>query len=422
MTDNNNPTKGNNLHGKGSSGSEMGGTPHTGTPHTANTAIEAGIHTVEPMPELPGGDDPFAHMMEQMQAFNSIYDNAVDKISSSFDTLREEVEEKNRELASVHNLLETVIDNTTNAIYVIDSDGTELLSNSRSKMLIADLGKDAFQNLIREARHDDINVVEDGFRYFKVSYHPLDSSEYQGRVYVIDEITRLRNLEKESQRDQNLRMMGEMAANIAHDIRNPLGSIELFASLLGRDLSANHESQKLVKKIGVAVRTVDSIISNMLIFTRDLNISPKEHNVRTLVDEVVMYLVHMIRDKGINFTNTIDEDAVIVCDGELMKRVFMNIINNAVDAIDSDSGGNIRLSSTVNNNTLMLMFYDSGSGIPEDMLERLFMPFQTTKAKGTGLGLSIVYKLVQAHGFRINVDTDSQTYTEFIIEIPLKIG
>ncbi len=373
------------------------------------------------MPELPGGDDPFAHMMEQMQAFNSIYDNAVDKISSSFDTLREEVEEKNRELASVHNLLETVIDNTTNAIYVIDSDGTELLSNSRSKMLIADLGKDAFQNLIREARHDDINVVEDGFRYFKVSYHDLDSSEYQGRVYVIDEITRLRNLEKESQRDQNLRMMGEMAANIAHDIRNPLGSIELFASLLGRDLSTNHESQKLVKKIGVAVRTVDSIISNMLIFTRDLNISPKEHNVRTLVDEVVMYLVHMIRDKGIDFENTIDEDTVIVCDGELMKRVFMNIINNAVDAIDSDSGGNIRLSSTTNNNTLMLMFYDSGSGIPEDMLERLFMPFQTTKAKGTGLGLSIVYKLVQAHGFRINVDTDSQTYTEFIIEIPLKI-
>jgi two-component system sensor histidine kinase FlrB len=207
-----------------------------------------------------------------------------------------------------------------------------------------------------------------------------------------------------------------MAANIAHEIRNPLGGIELFASLLGRDLEDSPDKKRLTHSIIKGVRTINSIISNILLFTKEIQLEIKEHFLSDIVDDVILYLQHIMRDKEIRFINNISEESKIKCDAELFKQVVMNIVHNSVDAVKS--GGEIRIESGADGTESWFTITDNGSGIEPSMTGKLFMPFQTTKAKGTGLGLAIVYKIIKAHGGNIEADSDGKTYTTFRVAVP----
>ena len=135
-----------------------------------------------------------------------------------------------------------------------------------------------------------------------------------------------------------------------------------------------------------------------------------------IVDEVVLYLQHIIRDKKVKIINKLDEDHIIYCDEDMYKQVIMNLIGNAVDAVSV--GGEITATSEMTEKETILHIRDNGQGIDEDMLSRLFMPFQTTKAKGTGLGLSISYKIIKAHNGDITAESNGENYTMFTISVP----
>ena len=210
--------------------------------------------------------------------------------------------------------------------------------------------------------------------------------------------------------------MGEMAANIAHEVRNPLGSIELYASLLSRDLEQEPDKKRLTTSIIKGVRTINAVISNTLLFAKEIKINPSSHVLADIVDEVVLYLQHIIRDKKVKIINKLDEDHIIYCDEDMYKQVIMNLIGNAVDAVSV--GGEITATSEMTEKETILHIRDNGQGIDEDMLSRLFMPFQTTKAKGTGLGLSISYKIIKAHNGDITAESNGENYTMFTISVP----
>jgi two-component system sensor histidine kinase FlrB len=252
--------------------------------------------------------------------------------------------------------------------------------------------------------------------YLKISHGAFTAGGLSGNVYVIDDISDLKALELERQRDEKLKLMGEMAANIAHEIRNPLGSIELFASLLGRDLETEPEKKRLTHSIIKGVRTINSIISNILLFTKEIQLEIKEHFLSDIVDDVILYLQHVMRDKDVRFINNIAEEQKYICDSELFKQVVMNIVHNAIDAVHV--GGEIVIDSGRENGEDFFVITDNGSGIDSEMAGKLFMPFQTTKAKGTGLGLAIVYKIVKAHGGNIEADSDGRSRTSFRVSVP----
>jgi two-component system sensor histidine kinase FlrB len=252
--------------------------------------------------------------------------------------------------------------------------------------------------------------------YFRLSIGQITSDNLNATVYVIDDITTLKKFEWEKQRGEKLQLMGEMAANIAHEIRNPLGSMELFASLLERDLAGNPDHQRLTSNIVKAIRTINSIISNTLLFTKELHVNKTTYVLADIVDEVILYLQHIVREKGITIQNRLDESHTVKCDRDLFRQVVMNLVHNAIDAVPTD--GVVTIESFMNESELRLVITDNGKGIAADMKPRLFMPFQTTKAKGTGLGLSISYKIVKAHDGDIIADSDSSTYTSFTVIMP----
>jgi len=358
-------------------------------------------------------------LMEAFDQFNKASIQLEQKyaiIEDEAKKLREEVQDKNAELSKLSSLLESVLNNSNSCVIAVDESFEILVKNPVAESLITDLSGPVFLEMLKRYNSAGVYDHEENGSTFRLSVGLLDTPQQKGYVYVINDITHLKNLEMERQRDEKLKLMGEMAANIAHDIRNPLGSIELFASLLERDLQKSRSDVKLTRSIIKGVRTINSIISNILLFTKEIQIEKSKYHVADIVDDVILYMQHLMRDKKVKFINKIDEEHIILCDMELFKQVVMNLVHNAIDAVDAD--GEIVMESFTGDGVTGFAVRDSGTGISKDMRKKLFIPFQTTKAKGTGLGLAIVYKIVKAHEGNIYVDSDGESFTEFKVELP----
>ena len=341
----------------------------------------------------------------------------VEAVNRTTESLKESYALLQKKLEHTQGLLDSVLDNTNSAIIAEDNKNGTFLKNRRAKELINELGMDKVFGILRDVSTPGVHDYDDeGKRFFRLSVSAIKSEDSDGFIYVMDDITRLKKLEQEKQRNERLKIMGEMAANIAHEVRNPLGSIELFATLLQRDLEDAPDKKKLTESIIKGVRTINAVISNTLLFAKEIKVNPTNHYLADIVDEVVLYLQHIIRDKKVKIINRLGEDDEIYCDEDMYKQVVMNLIGNAVDAVST--GGEIIATSEVTDKDTILRIKDNGSGIDEDMLSRLFMPFQTTKAKGTGLGLSIAYKIIKAHGGDILVESNGRDYTMFTIIVP----
>ncbi len=336
-----------------------------------------------------------------------------ESLKASYSVLQKKLEE-------TQELLDSVLDNTNSAIIAGDNEKGVFLKNRKAKELISDLGQEKIFSILKAVSFAGVHdyTDEESKRSFRLSVSSLGSDKKSGFIYVMDDITHLKGIEAEKQRNEKLLLMGEMAANIAHEVRNPLGSIELYASLLSRDLENEPEKKRLTSSIIKGVRTINAVISNTLLFAKELKVNPKEHILSDIVDDVVLYLQHIIREKKVRFLNKLDENHTVYCDQDMYKQVVMNLIGNACDAVKEN--GIIEAGSYIKKNHTYLTIKDNGSGIDKDMLSRLFMPFQTTKAKGTGLGLSIAYKIIKAHGGDIVAESNGKDYTMFTVVLPMK--
>ncbi len=340
----------------------------------------------------------------------------VEAVNRTTESLKESYALLQKKLEHTQGLLDSVLDNTNSAIIAQDSKNGVFLKNRRAKELMEELGSEKVFHILSLFSTTGVHDYDDDKRYFRLSVSALQYEDSEGFVYVMDDITRLKKFEQEKQRNERLRIMGEMAANIAHEVRNPLGSIELYASLLSRDLENDPDKKRLTTSIIKGVRTINAVISNTLLFAKEIKINPSNHNLADIVDEVVLYLQHIIRDKKVKIVNRLDEEHTIYCDEDMYKQVIMNLIGNAVDAVAV--GGEITAFSEMTEKETILHIKDNGQGIDADMLSRLFMPFQTTKAKGTGLGLSISYKIIKAHNGDITVESNGYDYTMFTVSVP----
>ncbi|MCA1932773.1 MAG: ATP-binding protein [Calditerrivibrio sp.] len=362
--------------------------------------------------------------IEQIELLRKAFDNfnqATEKLQNSYkelqdeaEKLRHEVEIKNKELKDKTDLLNAVMMNATSAIVVINENGDLIMRNNSAEDLIKSIDAKDLNKIFSEKKRSLFDV-EVGNRFFNVSVGDFLFSGEKGYIYIIDDITVLKEIEKEQRRNEHLKLMGEMAAGIAHDIRNPLGSIEIFASLLKRDLEGDREKNNLLNSIIKGVKTINSTISNILLFTKDIRITKSSFYISDIIDDVILFMKHLMNEKKIIFNNQINEDDKIYCDAELIKQVVMNIIHNAIDAVDI--GGKITIYSKESEKDTSIFIEDNGHGIDPDFIDKIFMPFHSKKAKGTGLGLSIVYKIIKAHNGNI-VPMSKPGQTIFKITIP----
>ncbi len=205
---------------------------------------------------------------------------------------------------------------------------------------------------------------------------------------------------RELQRRNRLAALGEMAAGIAHEIRNPLGGIALYAGLLNKQLVDRPKSRAISERIAGGVDRLNGIVTDVLAFAGDV----RPQRRRTTLSAVVAAAEDLARGRlqaaGTKLTRHIDGDVVLEVDHMLIVRAVSNLLYNAIDAAES---GEVRLTAGDEGDNVMIEICDSGVGVDAEVVDKIFNPFFTTKGSGTGLGLAIVHRIVESHGGSVHV-------------------
>jgi len=214
----------------------------------------------------------------------------------------------------------------------------------------------------------------------------------------------LRDANEQLMRSKRLSALGEMAAGIAHEIRNPLGSIRLYADMLRDDLAQMPEQRSCVKKIADAVTGLDRIVGDVLTFSREMKPSPVPCVAADLLTRAIETVLRADHG-GIEVQRLGDDEFEIDCDPHLVHQALVNVIRNAAEAMRDAGGDNHSLTITIerHSETACIEITDTGDGVDPDTIDRLFNPFHTTRATGTGLGLPIVHRVMETHGGSIEM-------------------
>jgi signal transduction histidine kinase len=222
------------------------------------------------------------------------------------------------------------------------------------------------------------------------------------------------------ERRNRLAALGEMAAGLAHEIRNPLGGIQLYASLLAKDVSDRPESHNLVGKIAAGVKRLESLVTQVLQFSREMRANLAETELGDIVDQAVELADQQAAAKGIELVVDGRRPIQVLADAVLVGQAVLNLLLNAVEAIDGPGRIVVRFASPPPGSDAKqfhLSVHDSGPGIPSNVLDRIFNPFFTTKDTGTGLGLAIVHRVVEAHEGTITASNDAGGGAKFEIRV-----
>ncbi|MDY7226067.1 sensor histidine kinase [Hyalangium rubrum] len=256
----------------------------------------------------------------------------------------------------------------------------------------------------------------------------LASEREQQKTRELDRaLTELRDAQEHLIRVEKLAAVGQLAAGVGHELRNPLAAVRNAHAYLSKRISRLEEVTtdprvpQFLSLMDRELNTCGRIISDLLDFARESPMSVQPCPLRPLVDEAVGVVPSR---EGVRVLNEVPEDLPVpLLDREQFRQVLINLVQNAVEAMPAERGGEVRVRAEGGDTTpLRVRVEDNGSGIPEDVLPRIFEPLFTTKSRGTGLGLAIVATRVQRHGGTLHVTSEAGRGSEFLIQLPPSVA
>jgi two-component system sensor histidine kinase FlrB len=240
------------------------------------------------------------------------------------------------------------------------------------------------------------STLEGAYRVLQDRVAAMTAELEEKNALLQQSLARQRDLEAEAVRHSRLAAMGEMAATLAHEVRNPLGSMELFAALLRDDLEDRPAARHLVSQISEGIKDLNHLVSNILGFTRCPQPERAAVDVVAAIEDALRYSTVLLAENRVGIVRCYDAGPrEAMGDGGLVRQIFLNLIRNAAQAME---GGGTLTVRVHRGEWLAVSFADTGGGIPRDARQRIFDPFFTTKERGTGLGLAVVRALVEALG------------------------
>ncbi len=280
------------------------------------------------------------------------------------------------------------------------------------------LNKEIIKNeLINKTKYGRLIVVEN-------SCNPIldEGKKIIGFLSIQRDVTEHKKIEKELIDKKTLADIGTLAATVAHELRNPLGVIQLAAYNI-RKKAQNPLIEKHLGNIDKKVQESDQIINNLLFYSRLKMPNYEDTNIYNILEECITQTINKFQKWDVIIIKMYEslKDIVIRADSFQLKEVFNNILNNAYEAIMGKKGEiEIKGIYDEKENTVIISVKDNGIGIDFEDIKMLAEPFFTKKTKGTGLGLTVSYKIVNLHGGKIDIESRMGEGANFIITLPLK--
>ncbi|HSU31593.1 MAG TPA: ATP-binding protein [Bryobacteraceae bacterium] len=222
---------------------------------------------------------------------------------------------------------------------------------------------------------------------------------------------------EQMKRADRMAALGHISAGLAHEIRNPLAAIDGAASILQRRAKEDGNDTEFLDIVQAESRRLNRLLTNFIDFARPRSPDLRSASVEELFDSTIVLASHAARERAIDFKKLVQSDSSsLLCDPEQIKQVLLNLTLNAVYAMPD--GGEIVFSATREGNDLVIRVRDQGSGVRQEDADSIFDPFFTTKENGTGLGLSVAYQIVEQHGGKLQLESNSPGGATFAVRLP----
>ncbi len=354
-------------------------------------------------------------------------------------------------LARERNLLETVFNTIREGILVIDQNGIIEYANAAGGKLIGlslkDQGQAVLWKLVPElirtldissngeyraefvvTRDLELNYPETRFvRLYIMPIKSVNDDDLVSKNYavIISDVTELQLSTREQIENEKISSVIMLAAGVAHELGNPLNSLTIHLQLINRQLEKlnnSNEKEKIKNQLDVCtgeLERLDGIITHFLEAIRPSPPDFQDLDLLKALEEAFDYLGEELNDAGINVDIEVSDDLpVVMADGNQIKQVFFNLITNARESMTS--GGTIKVRTRNDDEYVYILIGDSGVGIKEENLSKIFQPYFTTKKSGHGLGMMIVQRIMRDHGGQIGIDSQTEVGSVFTLQFPQK--
>jgi two-component system sensor histidine kinase PilS (NtrC family) len=356
-------------------------------------------------------------------------------LSSRLEQTVEKLAERDSNLRDLERFNTKVIESLPSGLVTADSEGKVLIFNRAAEKITGmtkneivgrpiELALPFLKIPISEGRQEKVlNRPNHEKKIIGITVSTLRdiSGRETGFIGSFQDLTILKELEEEMKNKEKLAAIGELSANIAHEIRNPLASLRGSIEMLREGkISAKHRD----KLMGIAIdetERLNSIVTDFLTYSRPKPLDIQNVDLNLLLSDTLELLRHRAQNIEHIIIRQEGEGALFVSlDPLKIRQVFWNLGINALEAMEK--GGELTVSTKGNQHTISIIFSDTGPGMSKDDLEKIFYPFHTTKERGTGLGLSIAHRIIEEHKGRILVQSNPGSGTTFEIILPRTYG
>ena len=364
-------------------------------------------------------------------------------------------------LTSDNMMLSSIIESLTSGVMIVDNDWIPILSNKAVEryvpltMHLSDAKAEGIK-IFKLVKDKDISIffknccelnktnISEEFtvstssgtvRFITVTVSPLiTNDQFNGNIIVVRDITEKRNQEILLHRMESLASLTNLAASVAHEIKNPLGAISIHIQLLQKAIAkARDNEDKLPDKkfvenyidvVNEEIANLNKIVVDFLFAVRPVSANLELLHPNAIVEKLIDFLKPEYEKENVKLNVALcPEDTKLLLDEKLFREVIVNLSQNAIHAVNEKNNSEhdkiIVITSVIRDDKYVLSITDNGCGIPEDKLNKIFEPYYTTKATGTGLGLTTVYKIVKEFSGDISVKSIAGEGTSFIISIPI---
>lgn len=292
------------------------------------------------------------------------------------------------------------------------SESLQLDNSDVIKLIDDSSSKNSSDIKYKPVSHDEQRM----YQFEKMNYFDDEINESL-TISLIRDVTDLRKLEDQLKQKEKLAAIGQLAAGIAHEIRNPLAGISGSVQLLSTETN-DPDQMKLMKIIIKEIDRLNNLITEFLEYAKPEKKPDQSVDTAQVLDEVIQNVKHHSALAGRVQWQLQFSTFKIMGFSEKLKQAFLNIVINAIQALENQENPRIKIFNSQENGFVTVSIQDNGAGMKPETLKRLFEPFHTTKIKGTGLGLAVTHKILEAHSAQVEVKSEVGVGTEFIIKFP----